>query len=641
MSLGTLVYLAGMLAMFVSERLLDGHDSAQWAVRLAAIAAIGFAVGLRLRALPKAAGDGLRLGHRAALLFLVVGAGSLLFYWLGTEAMVERFASSEEGRERMHAVFACAWPILFLVGTIPLLVVDHALRSSPVVLSTGRVRAATIHGLAAALGIAFVFPANYVATKTNERWDLAYFKTPSPGTATRAIVDALPQPVAVRIFMPPSSEVAQELRAYFGQLEGGNLTVEILDQAAQPRLSRALSVRDNGTIAFTQGDISVLMDEPEDEATPPGDAKDDTKAEPEPKDDRPKPVTRRVSVSPDFDKAKRTLKKIDREVQKALLELSQGERIAYFTTGHAELDWSGEQNPFRSLKAFRDRLRDLGFKMKNLGLREGLGEAVPDDASVVVIAGPRRPFLAAETAALQAYLDRGGSVFFALGPKLTLPGQPPLSDPMDDLLVQLGVKRGEGVLAADANIVVIHHSAEDRFNVFTNSFTAHGSTSELASMSRRDFLFTPGTGWLEEVEGTDNDVTFTVRSLSTSWADLDMNSELDSDAGETKDVRNLVAAITGAGGEGGFRAIVTPSAGALVDLSQTFAGNAQFVDDSMNWLIGAEELGGTTESEEDVKIEHTKEGQAFWFHLTVLGVPLGVLLLGAMRLRLRRKGGAR
>src|SRR5690606_41644812 len=133
------------------------------------------------------------------------------------------------------------------------------------------------------------------------------------------------------------------------------------------RLSRALSVRDNGTIAFTQGDISELMDEPEDEATPPDDAKDDTKAEPEPKDGRPKPVTRRVSVSPDFDKAKRTLKKIDREVQKALLELSQGERIAYFTTGHAELDWSGEQNPFRSLKAFRDRLRDLGFKMKNLG----------------------------------------------------------------------------------------------------------------------------------------------------------------------------------------------------------------------------------------------------------------------------------
>jgi hypothetical protein len=641
MSLGTIVYLAGMLAMFVSERLLEGHDSMQWAVRLGAIAAIGFAFGLRLRALPRAAGEGLRLAHRTALLLLLVGAGSLVLYWASTEAMVERFASTEEGRERVHAVFACAWPIVFLVGTIPLLVVDHALRSSPVVLSTGRVRAALVHGLAAALGLAFVFPANYVASKTNERWDLAYFKTPTPGTATHAIVDSLPQPVAVRIFMPPSSEVAQELRAYFAALEGGNLTVEIVDQAAQPRLSRALSVRDNGTIAFTQGDISVLMDEPEDENAPP-DAKDDTKADAaDPKDDRPKPVTRRVTVSPDFEKAKRTLKKIDREVQKALLELSQGERIAYFTAGHGELDWSGEQNPVRSLKAFRDRLRDLGFKMKNLGLREGLGEAVPEDASVVIIAGPRRPFLAAETAALKAYLDRGGSVFFALGPKISLPGQPRFEDPMDALLEELGVRRGDGVLAADANIVVINHNNEDRFNVFTNSFTAHGSTSELASMSKRDFLFIPASGFLEEVEGADTEVTFTVRSLSTAWADLDADTELDADAGETKDVRSVVAAVTGAGGEGGFRAIVTPAATALVDLSQTFAGNAQFVDDSMNWLIGAEELGGTTESEEDVKIEHTKEGQAFWFHLTVLGVPMGVLLLGAMRLRLRRKGGAR
>lgn len=635
MSLGTVIYLAGMLAMFVAERLLEGHDSLQWAVRVAAIAAIGFAAGLRLRALPKAAGDGLRLGHRTALLLLLVGAASLLVYWGSTEAMVERFAATEEGRERVHAVFACAWPIVFLVGTIPLLVVDHAINSSPVVLAVGRVRHGLSHGLVAALGVALVFPVNYVASKKNERWDLAYFKTPTPGTATKAIVDSLPQPVAVRIFMPPSSEVAQELRAYFAGLEGGNLTVEIVDQAAQPRLSRALSVRDNGTIAFTQGDISVLLDEPE-----AGEAETKAPGEPpEPADERAKPVTRRVSVSADFDKAKRTLKKIDREVQKALIELSQGERIAYFTTGHGELDWSGEDNPVRSIKAFRDRLRDLGFKMKTLGLREGLGEAVPEDASVVIVAGPRRPFLAAETAALQGYLDRGGSVLFALGPKIALQGQPPFDDPMDALLAGLGVQRGEGVLAADANIVVISHSAQDRFNVFTNSFTAHASTSELAGMSKRDFLFIPASGYLEEVPGAPTDVTFTVRSLSTSWADFDANTELDTDAGESKDVRNIVAAITGGGEGGGFRAIVTPAATTLVDLSQTFAGNAQFVDDSMNWLIGAEELGGTTESEEDVKIEHTKEGQTFWFYLTVLGVPLGVLLLGGLRLRLRRKGG--
>ena len=37
-----------------------------------------------------------------------------------------------------------------------------------------------------------------------------------------------------------------------------------------------------------------------------------------------------------------------------------------------------------------------------------------------------------------------------------------------------------------------------------------------------------------------------------------------------------------------------------------------------------------------MKIEHTKEGQQWWFYLTVLVAPLGVVLLGALRLRLRR-----
>jgi hypothetical protein len=55
-------------------------------------------------------------------------------------------------------------------------------------------------------------------------------------------------------------------------------------------------------------------------------------------------------------------------------------------------------------------------------------------------------------------------------------------------------------------------------------------------------------------------------------------------------------------------------------------------------LVGTESLTGTTENEEDVKIEHTKGGQATWFYLTVLCVPLLVLGAGAVRIRLRRTG---
>ena len=70
-------------------------------------------------------------------------------------------------------------------------------------------------------------------------------------------------------------------------------------------------------------------------------------------------------------------------------------------------------------------------------------------------------------------------------------------------------------------------------------------------------------------------------------------------------------------------------------------GNVQFVRDATNWLIGAESLSGTTETEEDVRIEHSKEGQTWWFYSTVLGIPLLVFGLGAARVWMRQRGGAR
>ena len=69
------------------------------------------------------------------------------------------------------------------------------------------------------------------------------------------------------------------------------------------------------------------------------------------------------------------------------------------------------------------------------------------------------------------------------------------------------------------------------------------------------------------------------------------------------------------------------------------AGNQQYFYDGINWLTHQEALSGTTENEEDVRIEHTKEGQAGWFYLTVVGLPLLIFGLGMLRLRIRRKGG--
>jgi hypothetical protein len=135
-------------------------------------------------------------------------------------------------------------------------------------------------------------------------------------------------------------------------------------------------------------------------------------------------------------------------------------------------------------------------------------------------------------------------------------------------------------------------------------------------------------------------VTFTIRSLAFVWADLEpVDLEYSADQGESKSARNLAAAIEGGSDETTWRAIVTSDASIFSDFGTKNLGNTLFIDDGMNWLIGAEALSGTTENEEDVKIQHTKEGQTWWFYLTVLGIPLGVMAVGAMRSRMRRGGG--
>ena len=54
--------------------------------------------------------------------------------------------------------------------------------------------------------------------------------------------------------------------------------------------------------------------------------------------------------------------------------------------------------------------------MRALTLQRGLGNRVPDDAAMVLVIGPQRPFLDEEVLAIAEYLERGGSVLFALEP---------------------------------------------------------------------------------------------------------------------------------------------------------------------------------------------------------------------------------
>lgn len=103
----------------------------------------------------------------------------------------------------------------------------------------------------------------------------------------------------------------------------------------------------------------------------------------------------------------------------------------------------------------------------------------------------------------------------------------------------------------------------------------------------------------------------------------------------------MMAAVTvpHAGGDEG-RAVVVADGDFITDAWIRNAGNAFVLMDSINWLVGEEQVLGPTQTEEDVPIEHTSEEDKVWFYGTSFAVPLPLLLLGFWLAR-RRYGRVR
>jgi ABC-type uncharacterized transport system involved in gliding motility auxiliary subunit len=102
----------------------------------------------------------------------------------------------------------------------------------------------------------------------------------------------------------------------------------------------------------------------------------------------------------------------------ALIHVTRSElKAVYFVSGHGEKDIANDGRDGYS--ALRADLERQGYAPRSLSLIGGA--AIPTDAAVVVIAGPRDDYLQNEVDALDAYARTGGSLFVMLDPRVTAP----------------------------------------------------------------------------------------------------------------------------------------------------------------------------------------------------------------------------
>jgi len=459
-----------------------------------------------------------------------------------------------------------------------------------------------------ALAAAITLGINYLSSRHWARGDWTRAKIYSLSDATRKVVQGLPRPVSMTVFMgsgnrlfAPVSELANRYRAL-----SSKITVEFVDPRREPvraeGLAREFGLRD-GTVLFRSGEKKKYVEQ---------------------------------DKMADFDFANAGLGgqpeikafKAEEAFTSALLDVTEDKVTkVYFSAGHGEpsLDSPAEGRGFAQLKQVltRDNVTVMPWD-------SGKGP-VPADASVVVIAGPRTAFSAPETAELAQYASRGGRLLILLDPMLPTPGAPPSDLGVADFLKSYGIKVNDDIVVDPANAVPLV-GAE---TVIANHFGTHpvvrplseGGLPLLFPIARSLAKVTPApAGWTD---------TMLVETTSEGWGETDLLhlDKVEKDARDNAGPVTLAMAVAPAdekkAGGRPFRLVVVGNSRFATNGNLGNAANAAFFVNALHWLEGEEKLIGIppkTPAQASLSLTQSQVNRLGLF--SMFGLPLLSIALG-------------
>ena len=190
----------------------------------------------------------------------------------------------------------------------------------------------------------------------------------------------------------------------------------------------------------------------------------------------------------------------EQSIVNALQRLTRSdERWLVFVEGHGERSPFGEAN--HDLGVWAQELEAKGFRLQAINL--ATQAVIPDNTSVLVIAGPQVNFLPGEVAMIEAYVERGGNLLWLADPD-GLYGLEAIADQLGIVLVPgVIVDPTAQVFAIDDPTFAIVgdygiHPLTRGFDVLTIFPRAAGVSAEPQGDWRADgFLVTTERGWSE------------------------------------------------------------------------------------------------------------------------------------------------
>jgi gliding motility-associatede transport system auxiliary component len=426
--------------------------------------------------------------------------------------------------------------------------------------------------------LAVVSIANYLANRYNKSYDATANKRYSLSEQTAKIVKGLKQPATITYFDQSTRfDHARDLLEEYGNLSP-KVHIQYVDVDKDPQAAREANVREYGTVVVQIGD-----------------RKEDAKSFTE------EGITGAI-----------------------IRDLKTTTRTVCFVEGSGEHQISDSDR--EGYSNFKDLLGQDEFQTKAIDLLENA--TVPNDCTVLVVAGPSANYEQPEVNAIQKYVEAGGRALFMLDPPLKI-GRGEIAD--NDLLTNLLSSWGvtpEKNLILDLNPIgqlaglgpqvalVTSYDSQPIVNDMKGSATGFPLSRSL------DVHNTPNT---------------TVQKLFDTSSTSLATTNLSSPRVNANDPHNVHGPMTIAAAgtyntgkkDSQGRFVVIGSSSWAANSFINFNGNRDLALNTVDWLSSDEDLISIRpKPEDDRRITMTK-AQLTWVRTTSqFLLPLGVLVIG-------------
>ena len=375
---------------------------------------------------------------------------------------------------------------------------------------------------------------NILSYKTSIRWDLTADKENTLSEDSLRLLDQLEKPVKAQAFFTArtSSDTAKKLLESFVLGSHGNFSYEIVDPEQDITAAESARITRDGTIVLwmdgRQEKVNALSEE---------------------------------------------------EISSAIMRLlNPGNRVIYFLYGHGEYDPDAvDQNAYSLTK---QSLEAKNYTVKKINLlADG---AIPEDAVLLIIAGPQKAIAETEIDVIQSYQKKGGSVVLLAEPT---PSMQLENDP--DRLSIYALNEWQIDLSND---LILDLSSSSPLLAVANEYRDHPITQRMNNTS----IVLPGARSLFEPATIPAGKKFTTLAFtsSNSWGETNfatLNASPAYDANEDQ-MGPLGLAIAAEDQNSKARFVVVGDSDFASDSYYRNLGNSNFIENIVDWAAKQDNL---------------------------------------------------